>query len=179
MIALPAVVQCLSAAFLDLPMESSRHGEILGRSSAGAGVAQRRVLWLRLWLWLMAAAVRASARSSSHRSASSQRAPAQRRRRNNPPTPQIPPPLRQHTTTAPPALNIHNPPPPLRPVVLVSLRPACILRHALSQGRARMCLPTPAAPSHICAKRAHRPSILSESAAASTPTKCIRDGTHS
>lgn len=116
-------------------MESSRHGEILGRSSAGADVAQRRVLWL------MAAAVRASARSSSHRSASSQRAPAQRRRRNNTPTPQIPPPLRQHTTTAPPSPNIHTHPRRSAPIVLVSLRPACILRHALGQGRACAFLP--------------------------------------
>ena len=115
-------------------------GEILGRSSAGARwCGANDDVWL--WLLLLPPSVPQPDLHPTHRSASSQRAPAQRRRRNNTPTPQIPPPLRQHTTTAPPALNIHNPPPPLRPVVLVSLRPACILRHALSQGRACAFLP--------------------------------------
>jgi len=139
---------------LFLPMESSRHREILG-AQAGAEVAQEAV----------AAAVRASVRSSSHRSASSSSDDAITRRRPN--------------TTAPPPLpaNLHHPTPnrtpptPLRPVSLVSLHPAFMLRHALIL--ARMCLPPPAAPSHV--RRAHRPSTrcrqLSEHS-----TELLRDG---
>ena len=57
-----------------------------------------------------------------------------RRPKYHRPSASTPPPPRSHTP--------HTPPPsPLHPLVLVSLRPACILRHALSQGRACAFLP--------------------------------------
>lgn len=114
--------------FSDLPIESSRHREILGRSSSGRWCGATRA-------WLLPSVPQ----SDLHPTAASEL--QQRRRRNNTPTPKYhrpsastPPPPRPHTTHT-------HPPSPLHPVVLVSLRPAGVLRYALSQGRACAFLP--------------------------------------
>ena len=150
-----------------LPMESSRHREILK--------AQRALMWRNERV----ARLPSVPQSDLHPTAASELQHSDRRRRNNTPdAAQIPPPLRQHTTTAPLPRTTYT--------TTLAAPPCCsgespprLHFASCSEPRARMCLPTPAAPSHICAKRAHRPSILSESAAASTRTECLCDGTHS
>ena len=137
--------------FSDLPMESSRHGEILGRSSSGRWCGATSV-----WLWLLPSVPQSDLHPTAVRAASELQ---QRRRRNNTPTPKhhrpsasTPPPPRPHTIYTPTLAA-----PPRRP----GESPPRLRSASCAEPRARMCLPTPAAPSHICAKRAHRPSALS------------------
>ena len=153
------LVPMSQGGFSGLPLESSRHREILGRSGRWSGVGG------------VAAAVRAS--SPIFIPPQCERAPSSEndaitRRRPNTTAPPSPPPPRPRTHQTPRT--------PLHPVLLVSLRPACILPHSRGQGahvpsRPRL-LP------RICEESTHRPSIRRREQPRHSLTECIRDGKH-
>lgn len=148
-IALPAVVQCLRAAFLDLPMESfSTRAKFLGAvQRALAGVAQTTTTCgcgcrpCLSPIFIPPTAVRAASKLRH----SDDDAITRRRPKYHRPSASTPPPPRPHTihTTTLAA-------PPRRP----GESPPRLLSASCSEPRARMCLPTPVAP-RIYVRREH------------------------
>jgi len=145
------LVPMSQGGFSGLPLESSRHREILGRSGRWSGVGG------------VAAAVRASSpifipptavRASSK----------QRERRNNTPTPKYHRP--SVTTTAPPSHppNTTNAAPPRPP----GESPPRLYSASFSRPGRACAFPTPAAPSHM--RREHTPTLYPTPGAASTLT---------